>query len=301
MTENALETIQIDEGAILNSLGLNPRDPKAQALILTCRRYSLDPILKHAVLIQGRLYVTRDGLLHVAHSSKQLDGIEVLAEQETPTHFMAKVAVYRKDMSHPFAYVGRYPKASSNKNYGPEMAIKCAEVMALRRAFDVSLAAREERWDVDDGEVVEAKEIESRSVGDRAVTGSARHPGEPVRSDDVAGSEGATSQGGPEEPSAGSDPTPSAGGEASTGATAPAAPHSEEEADRKDALLSLIEQAWDAELIRVGDVVRTASPRCLEMKVKVPAKKDEVRDLPVAVLEHVAEALKLEERIGAVA
>lgn len=145
----------IDEAAVLRVLRLNPNDPATQALILTCQRYGLDPILKHAVLISGRLYVTRDGLLHVAHASGQLDGIEVLEQTETPDHWIAKVAVYRKDMSRPFAYVGRYPKAGSgNKAYGPEMAVKCAEVMALRRAFDVAVAAREEAWDTPDENVV---------------------------------------------------------------------------------------------------------------------------------------------------
>lgn len=138
----------IDREAILRHLNLNMRDPAAQALVLVCERYSLDPILKHAVLIQGRMYVTRDGLLHVAHASGQLDGIEVLEQGETDTHYTAKVAVYRKDMGRPFTYIGRFPKSQRMaKEYGPEMAVKCGEVMALRRAFDVALCAAEERWD----------------------------------------------------------------------------------------------------------------------------------------------------------
>ena len=158
MNTATLAKVEIDETAILRFLGLNPKDPAAQALVLTCRRYELDPILRHMVLIDGRPYVTRDGLLHVAHRSEQLDGIEVLEQSETETHHVAKVAVYRKDMKKPFAYVGRFPKQRWNKKrnayeehpYGPEMAVKCAEVMALRRAFDVSLAAREEMWDRED-------------------------------------------------------------------------------------------------------------------------------------------------------
>ncbi len=147
MTGTALAERNIDQLAVLNAIGIDPRDPSAQAVLLICQRYELDPLLKHVVLIQKRPYITRDGLLHVAHRSEQLDGIEVLEQGETEGHFVAKVAVYRKDMGHPFAYVGRYPKGGSNKGYGPEMAVKCAEVMALRRAFDVALAAREEMWD----------------------------------------------------------------------------------------------------------------------------------------------------------
>lgn len=145
--ENGQGPIAIDHNAVLRALGIDARDPNAQALLLTCERYGLDPILKHMILIQNRPYVTRDGLLHVAHRSGQFDGIEVLDQGETSTHFTARVAVYRKDMGRPFTYIGRYPKNGSNRQYGPEMAVKTAECMSLRRAFNVGLCAREEAWD----------------------------------------------------------------------------------------------------------------------------------------------------------
>ena len=145
---NNLALPQVDQAAILKHLGINASDPAAQALMLVCQRYELDPILKHALLIKGRLYVTRDGLMHVAHRSGVFDGMEVLDQGETPTHYTAKVAVWRKDMNRPFSYIGRYPKSGQiAKDYGPEMAVKVAEVMCLRRAFDVALGAAEERWD----------------------------------------------------------------------------------------------------------------------------------------------------------
>ncbi|MDP6946021.1 MAG: hypothetical protein QF464_17870, partial [Myxococcota bacterium] len=92
-------------------------------------------------------YVTRDGLLHLAHKSQQLDGVSVLDEYDTDDEWCAVVEVYRKDMSHPFRFRGRYSKQGQNRQYGPEMAVKCAEVMALRRAFDVALPTVEEQWD----------------------------------------------------------------------------------------------------------------------------------------------------------
>lgn len=147
------QSVQIDEMAILRSLNLNPQDPKVQALLLVCRKYELDPVLKHMVLISGNPYITRDGLLHVAHRSGQFDGIGVVDEGETSSEWWAKVSVYRKDMSHPFTYRGRYPKDGPKHmaKFGPEMAMKVAEVMALRRAFDVTgIGAAEERWDTDD-------------------------------------------------------------------------------------------------------------------------------------------------------
>lgn len=143
-----LQLRNIDQDLVLRELGLNVNDPAAQALLLICQRYDLDPLLKQMVLIQKRPYITRDGYLHIAHVSGQLDGIEVTEEGEDNSHWWAKVAVYRKDMAHPFTYKGRYPKSGGNKSFGPEMAIKCAEVSALRRAFNVTGAgAADERWE----------------------------------------------------------------------------------------------------------------------------------------------------------
>ena len=145
MTE--LATFEVDRAEIGRYLGLNPRDPKSHAVVAVCERYGLDPILKHVVVIpSGGVYITRDGLLHVAHRSGQLDGIEVLEQGETKDEWWAKVAIYRKDMSRPFTFRGRYSKGGSNKKFGPEMALKCAEALALRRAFDVAgLPVLEER------------------------------------------------------------------------------------------------------------------------------------------------------------
>lgn len=143
--------VAIDHAAIMRELRLDPTKPQTQALLLICDRYRLDPILRHIVLIDGRPYITRDGLLEVAHHSGQFDGIEVVDEGETKEHWWAKVSVYRKDMSHAITYRGRYPKSGSNKKFGPEMATKVAEVMALRRAFSVTgMPVAEEAWDAID-------------------------------------------------------------------------------------------------------------------------------------------------------
>ena len=140
----------VDQAAVLKTLNLNPTDPNTQALLLICQRYNLDALLKHVVLIQGRPFITRDGYLSWAHDSGQFDGIEIVDEGEDDTHWWAKASVWRKDMTRPFTYKGRYPKKGGNRDYGPEMAVKCAEVMALRRAFNVTgAAAADERWDTD--------------------------------------------------------------------------------------------------------------------------------------------------------
>lgn len=136
-----------DQQAVARYLGLNPSDPKSHAAMAVCDRYKLDPILKHVIVLpKGGVYVTRDGLLHVAHMSGQLDGIVLEEQGETEAEWWAEVSVYRKDMRFPFKFRGRYSKSAGNKAYGPEMALKCAEALALRRAFDISgLPVLEER------------------------------------------------------------------------------------------------------------------------------------------------------------
>ena len=159
----------IDQNAILRALNLDPKKPETQALVLTCARYNLDPLLKHAVLIQNTLYVTRDGLLHVAHASGDFDGIAVELLEETATHFIAACTVYRKSMRHPFRYQGRYPKTGQMAaKYGPEMAEKVAECRTLRRAFDVSLCSREELWENE--EPASAAPAQGRRTVDAEVT-----------------------------------------------------------------------------------------------------------------------------------
>lgn len=146
--------------ALLKAIGLDKVPPEQREIALAiAKRYELDLLLKHLVLVDGRPYITRDGLLHVAHRSGVLDGIEVTDAEvvtipDVGAFWRASCSVYRKDMSRPFTYSGRYPTKGGNQRYAPEMAVKVAEVMALRRAFDVSAPVMEERWDVDPSSVV---------------------------------------------------------------------------------------------------------------------------------------------------
>jgi hypothetical protein len=134
----------VDDGRVrmselLAAVGIKAGDPVHQAALIACHQYDLDPLRKEVIVIpRSGPYVTRDGYLRIAHRSGHLDGIVVMDESETPTHWEAKVAVHRKDMAHPFTYTGRYPKAGTNKQYGREMAITRAERTALARAFPVA-------------------------------------------------------------------------------------------------------------------------------------------------------------------
>jgi hypothetical protein len=153
----ALAPVQQDDkrqAALLKAVGLDKVPPEQRELAMAIAdRYGLDLLLKHIVLIDGRPYITRDGLLHIAHRSGVFDGMEVtdpsIVDIGPAKFWSARCSVYRKDMGRPFTYAGRYPTQGGNQKFAPEMATKVAEVMALRRAFDVSAPVMEERWDLD--------------------------------------------------------------------------------------------------------------------------------------------------------
>lgn len=144
MTVSSIEQVPVSYGKVLAHLGLKPDDPRSQAVVLVCQRYSLDPVLKHVLLVEGQVYVTRDGLLHIAHSSGQLDGMEVEEAHlsDDGTEWLSRASVYRKDMARPFSLSGRYPKGKKNAK---EMAEKVAVARTLRHAFDVAIATDDER------------------------------------------------------------------------------------------------------------------------------------------------------------
>ena len=169
MTTTAVTTTNDPrEAALLKAVGLDRLAPEARELALNiARRYELDLLMKHLVMIEGRPYVTRDGLLHVAHRSGQLDGITTTEPAVIDGFWRASASVFRKDMSHPFTYTGRYPTQGGNQKFAPEMAVKVAEVMALRRAFDVAAPTAEERWDAETVEPI-APAPAPQSLAERA-------------------------------------------------------------------------------------------------------------------------------------
>jgi hypothetical protein len=106
----------------------------------------------------------------VAHRSGQLDGIETTEPVVVDGFWRSTCSVYRKDMGHAFTYGGRYPTTGGNQKFAPEMAVKVGEVMALRRAFDVSAPVLEERWDV---ELPEVEPVVKPTLAERAAAKAA--------------------------------------------------------------------------------------------------------------------------------
>ena len=154
MTESAIaERPAPLDLALLKAVGWDRLAPEQRELALAISRtYGLDPMLRHLAIIDGKPVVTRDGLLHVAHRSGVFDGIQVTQPVLVDTFWRCTATVWRKDMTHPFEYPGRFPDAGRKgrpTEYAEEMSIKVAESMSLRRAFDVAAPVMEERWDVE--------------------------------------------------------------------------------------------------------------------------------------------------------
>jgi hypothetical protein len=152
--------------ALLKAVGLDKVAPEQRELALAIAdRYGLDLMLKHLVMVEGKPFITRDGLLHIAHRSGVFDGIEVTTPEKVDRYWRATASVWRKDMSRPFVYPGRYPAGAKNDE---EMGIKVAESMALRRAFDVSAPTLDERWANDEAEPVADPIPKASSLAERA-------------------------------------------------------------------------------------------------------------------------------------
>ena len=66
------------KAALLKAMGLDRVPAEQRELPSPSPTYDLDPLLKHLILVEGRPYVTREGLLWIAHRSGELDGIEVI-------------------------------------------------------------------------------------------------------------------------------------------------------------------------------------------------------------------------------
>ena len=136
--QSVAEAQTVDYTKALNYLGLSPGQPAAQALILVCQRYRLDPLLGHISLYDGKPYVHFAGYLHIANDHKEFDGIECVREWETDTHFHATVRVHRRGRSFPSERTGRSAKLKRKKDgskYEDEHADAKAFAQACRRAL----------------------------------------------------------------------------------------------------------------------------------------------------------------------
>jgi RecT family len=131
----------------LRYLNLDPNTVETRALVAIAQRYRLDPLVGEVGIIATKngpkVYVSRDGMIALAHRSGQLDGIEVLEERRSTNNdgWTCYVQVWRKDCKYPFKYGAQCKdtELQAKAGNGPEMALARAERRALRRAFAIPL------------------------------------------------------------------------------------------------------------------------------------------------------------------
>lgn len=134
----------------LNLIQRDISEDQLQLLFGICDRYGFDPMLKHVVLIQKGMYVTRDGMRQYAHRTGELDGIEeVEASQGRDGKWRVTVAVYRRGCARRFVATAHQAEHENEKSApwlkSPyRMTAKCAELAALRMAFPIALGGAEE-------------------------------------------------------------------------------------------------------------------------------------------------------------
>lgn len=134
----------------LNLIQRDINEDQLRLLFGICDRYGFDPMLKHVILIQKGMYVTRDGMIAYAHSTGELDGIEEVEKKRGPDgKWEVTIAVYRRGCARPFvttAFQEEHENTASVpwKKSPYRMTFKCAQLAALRMAFPVSLGGAEE-------------------------------------------------------------------------------------------------------------------------------------------------------------
>ncbi|MGM8838355.1 recombinase RecT [Thermus sp. 93170] len=138
-------------------------DEDVALALMVAKKYGLDPLLRHVVLIPGgrngryNVYITRDGLLHVAHASGRAWSLEVGEPERRENPYTGKPDIYLKGRLRVVDQEGREQvfdggvwfseyaqKGGAWSTHPAAMHQKVLEVYLLRRAFDVALTPVEE-------------------------------------------------------------------------------------------------------------------------------------------------------------
>lgn len=139
--QSVAEHAHVDYSKALQYLGLTPGQPAAQALILVCKRYELDPLLGHVSLYDGKPYVHFAGYLHIANAHPEFAGVECVKEWDDDTYCYATVRVHRADRDFPSERTGKSRKQKRKKDgstYTDDDADAKAFAQACRRALRMS-------------------------------------------------------------------------------------------------------------------------------------------------------------------
>ena len=164
VTEDTITTLQPkysnDELLLLRHvIAKDCTEPEFKMMMYMAKTYGLDPLLKQIWAIKRNerdpalIMVGRDGMLAIAHRSKQFDGMTsgvnyVKDKEGREIPVTAWCEIWRKDMTHSFKtevrfdeYVQPIPKSGYKGLWQTKpsvMLIKVAESVCLRKAFSVS-------------------------------------------------------------------------------------------------------------------------------------------------------------------
>ncbi len=142
--------------AVLVAAGIKPSSPEEGLLFLSfCQRTGLDPLSRQVYLMQGKPFVSIDGLRLIAERTGQYrgqtvpewcgeDGVwtDVWLSSSPPA--AARVGVLREGYDRPVFGVATWSEFGSNKGTWAKMPstmlAKVAESQSLRRAFPADLS-----------------------------------------------------------------------------------------------------------------------------------------------------------------
>lgn len=147
----AFEATKENVELVKDTVAKDATDTELRLFLHLAQKYDLDPFAKEIWFIKYKdgkdksphMYTSRDGYLKIAHRSGVFDGMESYTiDDDQGRPVKAVCAVYRKDMSRPFKAEIKVSEYRQDTRiwlkYPSALAIKTAEVFALKRAFSIS-------------------------------------------------------------------------------------------------------------------------------------------------------------------
>ena len=162
-----------------STVAKNSTDEEFKLFLLLSEKYGLDPWAKEIWFIKYNekstpaIFTSRDGYIKIAHASGQFDGMESYTiDDENGVPIKAVAMVYRKDASRPFKAeikVSEYNKGGNPtwKTFPSAMAMKVAEVAALKRAFSISGVVTKE--ELPEGDISNLERSSSKLTREQAL------------------------------------------------------------------------------------------------------------------------------------
>ena len=147
----AAPIINYDDSAMLRTIkttvAKGATDEEFHMFVQLAKSTGLNPFKREIWFIktksQAQIMTGINGFYSIANNHPQYDGIEVDTEFKDGKPFCSVASVYRKDRSRPSvakAYWSEYGKSHGNWQTMPRVMLeKCAESMALRKAFPQEL------------------------------------------------------------------------------------------------------------------------------------------------------------------